>query len=438
MESIYETFIRNLKYNETIVIAVSGGIDSMALLHLFARAKKVLELKIIVAHVNHNVREESKQELEFVKSHCLKNGFLFESLIIENYGDDNFHNEARTIRYDFFEKVIMKYNSKYLFTAHHADDLMETILMRIVRGSTLKGYGGFQRQIKMKNYNLIRPLIYVSKEEITKYVARKKIKYVQDISNFSDKYTRNRFRQNIIPGILKEDPNVYSKFNKFSELLFECNEYVEKQLQEIIREVYPANILNLSLFFKKDSFIRKKILYYIMEDKYQDDLMLITDKHVNLVFELINSNKTTGTVHLPNNIKVEKAYGNLYFKDDIEDIEYEIELDKYVTLPNGKIIEKIKQTKNDGNEICRLSSGDIKLPLYVRNKKNGDKMTIKGMLGKKKVSDIFINSKIKLSERNNFPVVCDAEDNIVWLPGVKKSKFCKENKEKCDIILRYY
>ncbi len=438
MENVYESFIRNLKYNETVVVAVSGGIDSMALLHLLVRVKKVLDIKIICAHVNHNVRKESEEELEFVKNYCLKNNVIFESLIIENYSDDNFHNEARNIRYDFFNNLVKLYRAKYLFTAHHADDLMETILMRIARGSTLRGYAGFKREVKKDGYYLVRPLIYLDKEEITKYVKSKRVKYVQDVSNFSDKYTRNRYRQNIIPALKQEDNQVVSKFNKFSELLLECNSYIDNQINSIIESIYPKNILNTKLFLEQDPFIQKKVLYYIMEQKYQDDLILINDKHVNLVLKLINSKKSSGCIHLPNNIKVEKSYNSLYFKEEVEDILYEVEIDKYVTLPSGKIIEKIKSTQNNDNNICRIDSSSVKLPLFVRNKKDGDKMTIKGMLGKKKLSDIFINNKVKVSDRNNYPVVCDSTGEIVWLPGIKKSKFCKDIKESYDIILKYY
>ncbi len=107
-------------------------------------------------------------------------------------------------------------------------------------------------------------------------------------------------------------------------------------------------------------------------------------------------------------------------------------------MPNAKNIEKLTTAKENNNNYCRLSSSEVKLPLFVRNKKDGDKMQIKGMLGSRKISDIFIDSKIKLSDRNLWPVVVDSDNNIVWLPGLKKSKFDKQKDEKCDIILRYY
>ena len=122
------------------------------------------------------------------------------------------------------------------------------------------------------------------------------------------------------------------------------------------------------------------------------------------------------------------------FKDNI----YEIQIAEYLNLPNGKNIEIIKTSKLDDNNICRLDFASVKQPLYVRNRHDGDKMTVKGMLGRKKISDIFIECKVPSHERDLWPIVCDADDNIVWLPGLKKSKFCKEKTEKYDIILKYY
>ena len=158
-----------LKENDVIVVGLSGGPDSMALLSLLLDIRKHLPLSIVAAHVNHNVRKESGKEKKFVEEFCLKHGVLFESMTISSYGDDNFHNEARNIRYQFFEAIVHKYQAAYLMTAHHGDDLIETILMRIVRGSTLKGYSGFQEEVEMKDYKIVRPLLSYTKEDILRY-----------------------------------------------------------------------------------------------------------------------------------------------------------------------------------------------------------------------------------------------------------------------------
>ena len=145
MDCVYDFLENTVKLNEhdTIVVGVSSGPDSMALLYILYQLREKIGYKIVVAHINHNVRIESKEEEEFLKNYCFEHNILFEAMTINNYGDDNFHNEARNIRYHFYDELIKKYGANYLMTGHHGDDLIETILMRIVRGSTLKGYSGF-------------------------------------------------------------------------------------------------------------------------------------------------------------------------------------------------------------------------------------------------------------------------------------------------------
>lgn len=442
MDKVYDYLLKELgiKYGDALIVGVSGGPDSMSLLHILLRLKKALDLKIIAAHVNHNSgRPGQDSDEKFVHEYCVENDIVFESMIIEEYGDDNFHNEARSIRYNYFSKLAKKYNAKYIFTAHHADDLIETILMRITRGSTLRGYSGFSSIVKMDNYTIVRPLIHITKDQIYEYLKKNKIKYVIDQSNTKDVYTRNRFRKYIVPEFKKEDPKVHEKFYKFSKTLLEYNEYIDSQVKKIYKQVCPQNVINIEKFLEQEPLIQSKIVYSLFEKIYQDDLMLLTDKHCELLIDLIKSKKANATIHLPNNIKAIKSYNTLELtKVNIENNIYEIQIDSYVNLPNGKNIEVIKSTKLDDNNICRLDLTEVKPPLYVRNRHDGDKMTVKGMLGRKKISDIFINSKIPTKERELWPIVCDANDNIIWLPGIKKSKFCKEKEEKYDIILKYY
>ena len=441
MEKVYEYLMKELglKINDTIVVGVSGGPDSMALLHLLKEIKKECDIYIICAHVNHNVRNESDSEKTFIEKYCDNNQIYFESMKIEEYGDDNFHNEARTKRYAYFTSIVKKYGAKYLFTAHHADDLIETILMRIARGSTLRGYGGFAKEIDMKDYKIIRPLINVTKDEILEYNKKSKLKFVEDSSNKKDKYTRNRYRKNILPFLKSEDPNIHEKFIKFSQTLIECNEYLDKQMQEIISIVYNQNILNIENFLKLNKVIQNKIINYILETVYQDDLMLISDVHTELISKIIKSNKANSCIHLPNNISVLKSYNNVTFVKEHSDLEdYEIELSNYINLSNGMNLEIIEKSESTNNFVCRLNTKEIKLPLYVRNRKMGDRMEVKGMLGRKKIKDIFIDSKISIEERENWPIVLDSLDRIVWLPGLKKSKYDKEKNENYDIIIKYY
>ena len=177
----------------------------------------------------------------------------------------------------------------------------------------------------------------------------------------------------------------------------------------------------------------------MLEDIYNDDLMLVNDNHVHLIENLIGSRKKNTYIYLPNNIRITKSYNTLYIKDESKEVNnYEIELIDYAHLPNGKRIEKLSSCDSNGNDICRLSSEDVSLPLYVRTRKYGDKIFLKGTNGHKKVKDIFIDMKIPMKERELWPIVVDSNDQVVWIPGLKKSKFNKQKNEKCDIIYRYY
>ncbi len=441
MEEVYNFILNDigLKKEDAIVVGVSGGPDSMALLHLLLSIKKEKHIRIICAHINHNQRKESAEEEEYVKSYCRDNDIIFECIKINKWGEDNFESEARSVRYTFFEDLIENYNASFLMTAHHADDLIETILMRIVRGSTLKGYSGFNKIVDKGTYKIVRPFYTITKDEILKYNEDNNIKYYIDATNNEDIHTRNRYRHVVLPFLKKENPNVHKKFIKFSETLMEYNNYIDREADNSFNRIFLNGSLDIDKFKELEKIIQTKIIYSILEKIYGDDLLIIGDAHVDLIFDLIYSNKSNSIIHLPNSVIVVKSYNEISFDYD-EDIEceYELEINGKVNLPNGKIIEIVTNNYDNSNNTLKINSEEVKLPLYVRNRKDGDRIHIKGMTGTKKVSDIFINEKIKSSDRDIWPVVLDAEDNIIWIPGLKKSKYDKKNDEKYDIILRYY
>ena len=441
MKKVYDYLLNKIELckNDVIVVGVSAGPDSMALLYILNELRKKIGYKIIVAHVNHNIREESKEEAEFLKGYCKENNIIFEMMTILKYGDDNFHNEARNIRYNFYEELIKKYNANYLMTGHHADDLMETILMRIVRGSTLRGYSGFNDIVKMNDYTIVRPLINVTKAELEEFDKNKGISYRIDKSNFKDKYTRNRYRKNVLPFLKEEDKNVHEKFINFSNQLKECDEYINKEAGKAINDVYIDGIIDINKFMKLDTIIQKRIIDYIFSLIYRDDIIEIDNRHLDLVMEAIYSKKASVSYNLPNDYMIIKEYDKAFFKKNIGAVmPYDIELSNDVFLPNGLTIRKISESIRDGNDILRLKSEDVILPLRVRTRKNGDRIKIKNMNGTKKVSEVLINSKIPVSKRDSWPIVVDSTDKIVWIPKVKKSKYNRLKDEECDIIFECF
>lgn len=435
IESLYKDI--KVKDGDFLVFACSYGPDSMALFKSLLELRKKYDIRLVCAHVNHDKRRESAKEKEDLEKYCKDNNVIFEYMKIDRYGDDNFHNEARNIRYQFFDEIVKKYNAKYLLTAHHGDDLMETILMRIARGSTLRGYSGFRKLVKMDGYYIYRPFIGLTKSELLDYCHKNKVPYAVDKSNFSDVYTRNRYRKEVLPFLKSEDKDIHKKYLKFSNVLSQADDFIEEEASKAISKVIKDNKLYIDIYLEINKFLKRIILERFISSFYQDDLILINDKHLDLIENLINSKKSNAKVNLPNDVEVVKSYNTLSIRRNPSLLSsYEIEVSREVILPNGHKLELLDSVKGNSNNIIKLSSKEVTLPLIVRTRKLGDVMAIKGG-GHKKIKDIFIDSKIPTSDRDLWPIVVDSRGRIVFVPGLKKSKFDKTNSEFYDIILRY-
>lgn len=405
----------------------------MALLHYLINNYKD---KIIVAHINHNVRKQSNTEELFLSNYCKDNNITFECMKITEYKENNFENEARKKRYKFYKEILTKYNSSYLFLAHHADDLMETIIMKIIRGSNINGYAGIKKISYQDNYYIVRPFLDYTKQDILEYIKKYNITYYDDYTNNDITYTRNRIRHNIIPLLKKEDINIHKKFIKYSNTLNEYNDYINYEIDNIIKDIYINNTLYVDKFNIMHPFIKKNILYHILNNIYNNKENIVKDIHIKNILNLINNPKPNITINMPNNIYVTKEYNILIFSNKYNIENYNIKFDKKASI-NNFTIEQIEDTQLNGNDICRLNSNEIRLPLYIRNKKDGDYIELLGLNKKKKIKEIFIECKIPIRQRNNYPVLVDSKNNILWLPNLKKSKFNKKINEKYDIILKY-
>ena len=438
MNELYDFLNHNLdlKDNENIIIGLSGGPDSMALVDIMRKYNK--NINIICAHVHHNLRKESDDEKIFVENYCKENNFIFEFYKIENYKNNKFsEEEARKIRYDFFESLIKKYHAKYLFTAHHGDDLIETILMRLVRGSNFKGYSGINIISNKKGYQIVRPLLFLTKENILNYLKENKINYVIDKSNDSLKYTRNRFRINILPELKKENINVHNKFLKFSTMITQYEKFIDDYVLKIYDSIVFNNKILINNFIKEEKIIQRRIIEKYLYSIYGDDITLINDQHINDIFKLISNKKPNIQINLPNNYGCIKEYDILYIGNCNLESNYNYEVKDYISI-GDKTIKRVYECDLTDNNVIYLNSSDIKLPLYIRNYQTGDKILIRNMKNYKKIKDIFINEKIPVSKRSSYPVLVDSNNEILWIPGLKKSHFDSQKTGKYDIILTYY
>ena len=436
MNDILDRLKKEISNNSSVIIATSGGPDSMVLLTLLLAVKKEKNLKLVCAHVNHKLRKESDDEAEMVKKYCEKENIIFEYMTIDKY-KGNIENYARAKRYEFFDKLIKKYSSPYLLTAHHGDDLTETIMMRLIRGSSLKGYAGFSEITEKKGYKIYRPLITKTKTELLNYAKENNIPYAIDQTNESDNYTRNRIRKYILPTLKKENKNVHLKFLEFSKIISETEDYFEKVLAKKIEKIYQDNKLNVEIFLTEEPLIQKKLIHNILNNIYKDKINLINDNHFNNILSTVKNKKPNIQINLPNNKILKKAYNYVWIEENKNYEEYDYILKDKVTLPNNHTIEIIDETTDHSNFVTKLNSKEIKLPIHIRSKKYGDKLTLKGLNKQKKLKDIFIDEKIPIDKRNSWPVITDDNDEIIWLPGLKKTKFDREKQRNYDIIIRY-
>ena len=435
MEKVVERLKSVVKENDVLIIGCSGGIDSMSLLHVLKNLG--MTLKIICANVDHNIREESAADSLFVKEYCQENNIIYEHYFIEN---GKHMNEAllRKERYKFFKEIYEKYKASYLLTAHHGDDLVETILMRISRGSNLRGYVGIEYLSSSHGMNILRPLLYVTKNDIENYVQKNNIPYVVDKTNDMNSYTRNRYRHEVLPFLKREEPQVHLKYLKFSEELIKYKSFVDEIVEKEKKKVIENNKYIVDKFNKLDDLIQTKVIEFEFKSLYPDNLDLISNKHTELVKELFNSCNANEELMLPANVIVSKEYNHIIFSKRLEKIsqDYKIKLEDTILLDNYRI-KKVKTSNNTSNYCIRINSEEVVLPLYIRNRKNGDRMEVKNLNGSKKIKDIFIDCKIPKAKRDQWPLLVDSNDTVLWLLGVKKSKFDKKMTEKYDIIIEY-
>ena len=432
MKKVIDFLKENLDKNASIVVACSGGPDSMCLLDLVTKLKDELNLNIIVAHVNHKLRSESEEEAKMVENYAKENNITFELLEITNYINGNFTEEdARKRRYNFFNEIIKKYQASALLTAHHGDDLIETILMRLTRGSNLSGYIGIKEISQNENYKTLRPLLSVTKDEIINYLKENNVPYRLDKTNEELKHTRNRYRHIVLPFLKKENPKVHEKYLKFSKELIEYDNFVNTYIKD--NKFIVDNSIVINKVSSEIDFIKRKCLELLVKDIQRKDYFDVSDEQMNNLMKLYNqSNKT---IDLNNNYMGVNSYGKIYIKKKENKVLNEIVLDKDIKLEDY-IFYYNSQDGDNSNSCIYLNTSEITLPLKIRGVLPGDKMKIKNLNGSKKISDIFIDSKVPKDKRSTYPILVDSQNRVLWVPNLKKSQFSKDKSQKYDIIIR--
>jgi tRNA(Ile)-lysidine synthase len=269
-EDVFKTIQKYnmIQENDLIVVAVSGGPDSMTLLNVLLKLKNKLKFEIVVAHVNHMIRAVADSETEYVKKFCDKNNincYVKKIDVIKKAELEKISTEeaGRNARYDFFEEVFKSTNANKIAIAHNKNDNAETVLMNVIRGSGVSGLKGIE---PIRDNKFIRPLISVERKVIEQYCVDKNLNPKFDESNNENIYTRNKIRNLLIPYIQKEfNPNIIESINRLSNLATQENKYIESIIDKTynqIKEEETQNkiVLNLKKFNEQDEFIKSKIL----------------------------------------------------------------------------------------------------------------------------------------------------------------------------------
>ncbi|MFS0656679.1 tRNA lysidine(34) synthetase TilS [Bacillus sp. 179-C3.3 HS] len=458
IESFLKKHDVNLE-NTTVIVGVSGGPDSMLLLHELNKRRKG-SFQLIAAHVDHMFRgEESFADLTFVQEYCKEREIPFESARIQvtQYAKENRLNKqaaARECRYAFFRQLMAQYNAEFIALAHHGDDQVETMMMKLTRGTVGIGLAGIQAKRSFQEGWLIRPLLGYSKDEVLKACEKEHVPYVVDQSNHTDDYLRNRMRRHILPVLKEEAPHVHQSFQFVSEVLTEDEQYLQalakEQMNQVMTSQTPKQIeIKIQPLLDLPLPLQRRGIQLILNYLYENTQSVFSNQHILGILDwLSQTEQPSGSLDLPKGLQAVKSYRHCMFTFErslLSERPYALslkaELGEELSLPNGRSIVVSKHVPKDarnGNCFFILQKNRVQLPLIIRSRKIGDRIKLKGMNGSKKVKDIFIDKKVPLAERDSWPIVTDSDHQIIWIPGLKKSVFEEIDMTNSDLIVLQY
>lgn len=431
-----------LKNNEKFILGVSGGPDSVALLHILYN----LGFRPIIVHVNYQLRgKDSDLDEQFVKglAKSLKLPIYSKRVDIRKHRG-NLEENARNIRYYFFQTIVQKKlsskNSKIL-VAHNADDQIETVLMNMLRGAGGRGLSGMNYQ----NNQIIRPMLDIWRLEIEDYLDKNKYEYRIDQSNFDLKFKRNQIRHQLIPKLEKENKNFKIMFlrkikdnqKKYEKILVQA----KKNYQIIkIKEEDEQITLDLDKWRKLNKNLQTGSLRLIIE-KIKGNLLEVAEIHLKEISDLLKSPKSGVKKIIPGNIVIYKDYTTFEITDKLKINKLEkkaVKVPGVTNVSSGKIKAEIvkKIGKNDGFTVF-LDYDKIRNAIQIRRRKAGDNFYPSGMTGKKKLQDFFVDMKVPQRERDGVPIIFSGKD-ILWIAGFRADRRFLANKDTNKILKLTY
>jgi tRNA(Ile)-lysidine synthase len=428
-----------LEKGDRLIVGVSAGVDSMVLLHLLNAYCEAFHLFLIVAHVNHGFRpEESEKEAELVQKESEQLGLPFE------YGQFNVkefqklsgfspQDAARKIRFQFFDDLLKKHHAKKIALGHNADDQVETILLRLIRGSGLQGLKGI---LPLREGKVIRPLLEVWREEIESFAIEKGIHFRLDSSNLKPDYLRNRIRLALIPSVEREyQPNFKKVLLRTSAILREENDYLERGTEEAYQTIVQESKNTLSFKFSEYQSLHQAIQWRIIRKMMETICaqgMVVEEREwsdVRQIHQRLCQPPPSFILELSHGIWIEKRY-------DIIELgrggvrpspPFEVELifpGRTIIEELGKeiVIEEVNGAQfRDYKESLTMAFMDyesLQFPLRIRNFRPGDRFHPLGIKGTQKLKEFFIDHKVPKFERHKIPLVISGE-MIAWIVGYR-------------------
>lgn len=438
MTKLQQAFERHLirsrffTYHDKVVVAVSTGVDSMVLLDLLQRLPTSYRPQIIVAHMNHELRAQSQLEEQFIQQYCKQHDLPLEIAHWPKaqHPQNGVENAARQARYRFFKQVLEKYSAEYLVTAHHQNDLAETMLMKLTRGGQIDQLVGIRDQRPFGKSKLVRPLLPFSKKSIRDYAQGHHLKWYEDETNNDLDIQRNRYRHEIIPLLEKENPQVLSHLTHYhqqlSELLAWRDQEVGQRLQVIVSAEGKLNVAGL---LESNRFLQKGLLRQWLSNQHVHD---VKEQQLSELLQILaNSNKPQQTVLLPHQYKLERNYSVCVIKKVNNQInalqnprEHVIELGQWYQVDKTSMIAVSTEKAFFADE-KKLSLQWLALdqfPLRIRKWQKGDHIRLKG--GQHQlVKRVLINQKVPQDQRDQQQVLIDAHGEVIWLINRKWSWF---------------
>jgi tRNA(Ile)-lysidine synthase len=425
-----------------LLVAVSGGPDSVVLLHLLNKYKlESLNCTLAIAHLNHLTRGvDSNKDSDFVVG-------LGKTLGVETFVEDidvvllssksqsSFQESARIIRYKFLQRILLKWKGDFIFLGHNSDDQAETFLMNLLRGSGLRGLAG----IRPQRDAFIRPLLDCSRAEIENFISVRGLQFCFDKSNHEKFYLRNKIRLDLIPTLELYNSNIKNSLVSTSRLLADDDDYMEKQvimaMSQVKFDVSDNNFVSLDaeLFYFQHPALQKRLVRQAILT-VKGDLRSISARHVLNIMEFLKRDDGMKEIHLPGQLTAVCENGKLFIRkhkhyDFVGDeIFLGEKISKYINVPGatdigflGLCLHAKLVSKNNIN-LCSANSNKAYLDydktgsdMKVRVFRPGDRFVPLGMKGTKKLKSFFIDEKVPLNQRKSIPLLTSKNDDIIWV-----------------------